>query len=203
VTRIHVIGPPGSGKSTLAQRLASLLDVPYYELDSFAWEEGYQGTDRPLSARLHDVHDIATQPGWVTEGIFLFWTDELLRTADYIVWLDMPWYVIIPRLLRRRLDWMRSDLGDLTPPTNPFRQLQLLKHIAVYYLSRMHTNTRAFTFRYLMAHKEKLTHCRHSSEAETFFKRIQTQEQASKNRAQALEQASKNHAQEQSCMVGR
>lgn len=185
MTRIHVIGPPGSGKSTLAERLASHFNVPYYELDSIAWEEGYQGTDRPLEARLHDVHQIATQPGWVAEGIFLFWTDELLRTADYLVWLDMPGHVIVPRIIRRRLDWsLRSDLGDLTPPTNPLKQLQLLKYLGTYYLSKMHTSTRAFTFKYLMAYKDKLTHCRRPSEVEAFLKKILLQERVDKDRTQ-------------------
>jgi adenylate kinase family enzyme len=178
MAHIHIIGPPGSGKTTLAQRLASQLHIPFYELDSIAWEEGYPGTNRSLEDRLHDVHNIASQSAWITEGIFLFWTDELLRTADYLVWLDMPWHLIMWRVIVRRLDWsFRSSETKVNPPTDPLKQLQLLRYVTSYYLSNRRTDTRAFIARYLTDYKDKLTRCHHPSEVEVFCKNILAQEQ--------------------------
>jgi adenylate kinase family enzyme len=176
--RIHVMGPPGSGKTTLARRLAYRLNVPFYELDSIAWVEGYPGTERSLEDRLHDVHHIASQPAWITEGIFLFWTDELLHTADYLIWLDMPWRLIIRRVIARRLNWsFRGHITGENPPTDPLKQLRLLWYLALYYLSKNQAETRAFIARYLMAYRNKVIRCRRPSEVEMLFMRLLAQAQ--------------------------
>lgn len=178
MTRIHIMGPPGSGKTTLARRLSSHLRVTYYELDDVAWEETYPGTDRPLDIRLHDVHRIASQPDWITEGIFLFWTDELLRTADYVAWLDMPWYLTIWRTIVRRLRWdIRGSTTEICPPTSPRKQILFLWSIILYYLSKSRTDTRAFRNKYLTVYKDKLTYCRNANDVEAFFMKVLAQEQ--------------------------
>jgi adenylate kinase family enzyme len=70
LARFHIIGGPGSGKTTLARRIAVITGAPLYELDSVGYENG-AGTRRPLEDKLVDVHAIAEQPAWITEGIFL------------------------------------------------------------------------------------------------------------------------------------
>lgn len=85
--RIYIIGGPGSGKSTLARALGEQLDLPAFHLDTVAFE-GKDFHERPLAQRLAMVHEIAVQPRWIAEGIFLDWVEELLRAADVIVWLD-------------------------------------------------------------------------------------------------------------------
>jgi len=82
--RVHIIGGAGSGKTRLARTIAARFALPVYDLDEVAYENG-AGSKRPLDTRLADVRRIAGQPGWVTEGIYLWWTDELLRAADAII----------------------------------------------------------------------------------------------------------------------
>lgn len=98
--RIHVIGGPGSGKTTLARRLALVYGAPLVELDAVGYERG-AGAKRLLVDKLEDVGTVADQPSWVTEGVFLWWTDALLHHADVIVWLDPAWRVAAWRLLLR------------------------------------------------------------------------------------------------------
>lgn len=113
--RIHIIGGPGTGKSTLARQLGAILNLPVYELDTIAFE-GLDFHMRPALIRAADVHQIAQQPEWITEGIFVGWISELLDRADVIVWLDgVPWHRAMTRIAARfvRSGWteMRRRRG--------------------------------------------------------------------------------------------
>lgn len=106
--RIHIIGAAGSGKTTLAHQVAERLDCRWYELDMIAYEGGYgNGRKRTFAERTADLQGITAQPAWVTEGIFIWWVDDLLDAADIIVWLDLPWNVSMPRIITRhiKLSW--------------------------------------------------------------------------------------------------
>lgn len=99
--RIHIIGGPGSGKTTLAGRLAARTGSPAIDLDRIGY--GEHGEKRSLAERRAAVAKIAPEPAWITEGIYLWWTDELLHWADVILWLDPPWRVAARRIVTRHL----------------------------------------------------------------------------------------------------
>jgi adenylate kinase family enzyme len=99
---MHIVGGPGSGKTTLATRLGAFLDVPVFDLDAIAYEGG-AGRKREVAARRSDAQRIAQTPGWVTEGIYLWWCESLADRADRIIWLDVPWRVAVFRIVRRHI----------------------------------------------------------------------------------------------------
>ncbi len=100
--RIHIIGGPASGKTTLAERLSPLLRLPIYSLEAIALDDGFM-TVRDLGGRLEGVNDIVGKPSWITEGLYLGWTEALLRAAHVIVWLDVRWRTAAWRILSRHV----------------------------------------------------------------------------------------------------
>lgn len=187
--RIHVIGGPGAGKSTLAGRIGAALNLPVYELDRIAFE-GPEYRDQPLSRRLKYIHDIAGQPGWVTEGIFVGWTDELLSAADVIIWIDhVPWRLaftrIIGRFVQGSLSEARRQMGirKFTRFSDYRRHLvQLLSVFSssrAYYQSPESTKlhdyqqlTRRRTAEHLRAYRGKVIHCVRAEDVELAFQRV-------------------------------
>jgi GTPase SAR1 family protein len=172
--RIHIIGGSGSGKTTLARRLAKRLEVPTHDLDEIAYEDG-SGAKRPVAARLEDAHRIAIQPGWVTEGIYLWWTEELLQAADVIVWLDLPWRVAAGRILARHV---RASLAGNNRHRGLRKLLGFLSGTRSYYAPRGRAapcapdddgaTSRVATVEWLEGHAAKVIRCRRAVDVTLF-----------------------------------
>lgn len=177
--RIHLVGGGGSGKTTLARRIASASRAPLHELDAIGYEGG-AGAKRPLDAKLADIAKISAEPAWVTEGIFLWWTDKLLAAADLIIWLDLPWRVAAWRIVTRHIK--RSLRGD-----NPHPGLRRLWRF-LGYQRQYHSaasarqpprardddgaTTRAATAKALEPHMARVVRCRSAGDVRRLARRL-------------------------------
>ncbi len=115
--RISVIGASSVGKSTLAEHLANLIDGNYIELDALFWlPEWQQSTTEDFQAKVHAA--IAEKPRWATSGnYFSKGIPEITwKEADTVIWLDLPFRTLFPRLLRRT--WRRWRDDELLWGTN-------------------------------------------------------------------------------------
>lgn len=190
LNRIHIIGGPGSGKSTLARRLGAQIGAPVYELDKIAFE-GPNFARRPLSVRQTEVEWIASQATWIVEGMFLGWTDPLLRAADLIIWLDCVHWSraasrIVVRFSRGGIAEARRQVGlkKINRIRDYARNLGLLIRVLqssrVYYTLNKNnaalsefTESRMATEQHLSAYEPKVIRCRRARDLDLLLEQIE------------------------------
>ncbi|WP_407939173.1 P-loop NTPase family protein [Microbacterium mangrovi] len=119
--RILVAGVSGSGKTTLAARIAAIADAPHTEIDGL--HHGPHWTPRPEFR--DDVTALVQLPSWTTEWQYTAVRPLLSRHADLLVWLDLPFAVVVlprvvTRTLRRRLRREVLWNGNVEPPLRTF-----------------------------------------------------------------------------------
>ena len=106
--RVSIVGSTGSGKTTFGRELASLMSVPFVELDAINWGPSWTmiGADRFQALATEAIAGDA----WVVDGNYggrgvreLVWAK-----ADTIIWLDYSLPLVLWRLLRRSVARIRS-----------------------------------------------------------------------------------------------
>lgn len=165
IRRVHIIGGPGSGKTTLARILSERMRTPPFDLDEIGYEGG-AGPSRPLAVKLEDVRRIASQPTWITEGAFLWWTEDLFHAADVIVWLDLPFRIAARRIVLRHL---KAELAGRNRHPGWRNLLRFLNGVRRYHRSETPARPRALdddgavtryaTAEALTPYVSKVVHC--------------------------------------------
>ena len=102
---------PGSGKTTIAADIARSIGVPHIELDAIFWMPEWE--EKPLTQFRHDVSAAinVNTDGWVCDGNYGRVRDIILPQADSVVWLRLPFRVVLWQLLKRTVS--RSWTGEL------------------------------------------------------------------------------------------
>jgi adenylate kinase family enzyme len=108
--RISVVGTSGSGKSTFAERLAARLDIPFIQLDALNWDPNWTPAD--VETFRDRVRLAVAADSWVCDGNYSAARPIVLDRADTVVWLDLPFWTCLWRVIRRtaRRARTREDL---------------------------------------------------------------------------------------------
>ena len=111
--RLVVIGTTGAGKTTVARRIASTLDVPHIELDSYRY--GPNWTEIPDEVVRDRLNESVRAEAWVADGnYYRLARDAVWPRATTVVWLDYPFHVVMWRLFARtmRRGILREELWN-------------------------------------------------------------------------------------------
>lgn len=160
----------------MARQAAAALQVPCYELDGI----GYDGhAKRSLEQRLGDVRQIASLPAWVSEGGFVWWVDDLLQSADVIVWLDLHWTLCYRRIVLRHI---RADLAGTNSHPGFLKMLRFAEGVRPYYTNPIPVvpadpnddaaKNRAAVAQVLRAYSAKTVHCHRPADVSAFLSQM-------------------------------
>jgi adenylate kinase family enzyme len=102
VERVSVVGCSGAGKTTLGRRLAGILDVPFVELDGLVHQPGW--AQLPVDEFRAEVRRSCAGDRWVVDGNYRSMVQDLVwDRADTVVWLDLPRWRVMGRVVSRTL----------------------------------------------------------------------------------------------------
>ena len=110
VERIVVLGCGGSGKTVVANRLADRLGLPVAHLDALYYDSEWRPVDaEEFAARLRTA---VQGPRWILDGNYAATMPPRLRAADTVVFLDLPGWVCLWSLIKRRMRYRGGQHPD-------------------------------------------------------------------------------------------
>ncbi len=98
--KVALFGPPASGKTTVARKISSVLGLPHTNLDDVLFSDS--GT-LPFDDFRAAAERITRGESWVVEGNYSKLADVVWHRADVLVWLDLPLWLVVRRIITRSL----------------------------------------------------------------------------------------------------
>jgi adenylate kinase family enzyme len=143
--RVVVFGTTGSGKSWLAERLAARHGLRLIELDALYWGPNWQPA--PIELLRHRVEREIRGGEWIVVGNYDSVRDLTWHAADTLVWLDLPFALVIWRLFRRTLrrSVTKENLWGTGNTESLVRSFFTRQSILLYAMKTHRRNRRRFT----------------------------------------------------------
>lgn len=129
------MGMGGSGKSTLARALGQRLGLPVVHLDRVYWQPGWVELGRDQFTA--EQERLTRQDQWIIDGNYSATLALRLERADTLIYLDLPTWLCLWRILRRAWRYRGRTRPDMTPGNRERLSLNFLWLVATHkYRSR-------------------------------------------------------------------
>lgn len=117
--RAIVIGTSCSGKTTVASRISQVCGIPHIELDALFW--GPNWTEPARDEFLEKVRSEVSADEWVLDGNYGYAREFTWPRATHLLWLNLPFRVVLWRSLRRTFGRMITREEMWAGNTESFR----------------------------------------------------------------------------------
>lgn len=111
--RVLIIGSGGAGKSTMARRLGEKTGLEVIHLDKLFWNPGWVPTAKDEWREV--VRRALEKDSWIIDGNFGGTLEMRVEACDTIIFLDMPRYLCIYRILKRWIVYRNKSRPDMAP----------------------------------------------------------------------------------------
>ncbi|MCM3757172.1 topology modulation protein [Sporosarcina aquimarina] len=133
--RILVMGvSAGAGKSTFARTLGEKLNYPVTYLDRLFFEPGW----KEVAEEVFEQRQVEATSGsnWIIEGNYSRTVSVREKRADTIVYLELPLYLCLYRVLKRRIRYHRQTRPELGKECPEKLDWEFFKYIVTTYRRR-------------------------------------------------------------------
>jgi adenylate kinase family enzyme len=113
MNRILVIGSGGAGKSSFARQLAARTGLPLIHLDAHYWRSGWIEPSKTEWAL--QVEHLVAGERWIMDGNYGGSIERRLAACDTVIFLDLPRWTCLWRVVRRRIQYHGRERPDMKP----------------------------------------------------------------------------------------
>ena len=103
--KVLVLGSGGSGKTTFAAKLSQKTGLPLYHLDALYWKPGW--VEPPAAEWQKRIAALVEKDAWIIDGSYGGTLELRIPKADTILFLDMPNWLCVWNILKRRIKFAR------------------------------------------------------------------------------------------------
>ena len=111
--RVLVIGCGGAGKSMFARAMGRRTSLPVVHLDQLYWQPGWVKTESTEWNRV--VEEALSADCWIMDGNYGGTLARRFQACDAVVFLDLPRWRCIARVLKRRVAALWRAREDAAP----------------------------------------------------------------------------------------
>ena len=111
--KILIIGCAGSGKTTLAKKIHLITGLPIIHMDKYYWTKHW--TPKPDAQWNEIVQQLCKQPQWIMDGNYTKTMAYRFKQANLVIYLDMPRWRCLLRVIIRRLIFLFNSRRDDIP----------------------------------------------------------------------------------------
>ena len=119
--KVLIIGNSGSGKSWLSAHLSKQLNIKEINLDAVYWVPG--GFNKKRSPEIVDseLAKLCSESQWIVEGVFGALAEQLISSADTLIFLDIDLDICEKSLISRGSE--SSKQLDIEVAEDNFKEL--------------------------------------------------------------------------------